>query len=391
MKSVALADRLKSDFDTLSVRFQEAARWVIDNPADVALLTTREQARRAGVSPATMTRLAQHFGLTGYDEVRKLYADAVRRRPESFRGRAQELLERRKAEGDEALVQDIFSSLTPTPAGAVVAGGEQALQRRRRTDRARGAGVLPRPAFDILGRLHLPLCALAVRRGLGAGRRLRRHRDRCVARDRKARRAARGDGEALHPRDAQGRALCAQPRRAKSSPSPTARFRRSRPWPTKRWWSAPRRRPSFTPWRRPSPPSNVSPRWSPRAAAIDTLKALARKRGATGGVRHLRAPVQNTGLDIMTHILHRTIGHDYPVAVSGQGIFIRDARRQGLSRCVRRRGGVVPRPFASRRARRVARAARHPRICAYELLHDAGRRRTRRRSRSSTRRTASIM
>jgi adenosylmethionine-8-amino-7-oxononanoate aminotransferase len=27
----------------------------------------------------------------------------------------------------------------------------------------------------------------------------------------------------------------------------------------------------------------------------------------------------------MTHILHRTIGHDYPVAVSGQGIFIRDA------------------------------------------------------------------
>ncbi len=112
MKSVALAAKLRSDFDTLSVRFQEAARWVIDNPADVALLTTREQARRAGVSPATMTRLAQHFGLKGYDEIRKLYADAVRRRPESFRGRAQELLERREAEGDAALVQDIFSSLS---------------------------------------------------------------------------------------------------------------------------------------------------------------------------------------------------------------------------------------------------------------------------------------
>ncbi len=27
----------------------------------------------------------------------------------------------------------------------------------------------------------------------------------------------------------------------------------------------------------------------------------------------------------MTHILHRTIGHDYPVAVSGKGLFIRDA------------------------------------------------------------------
>src|SRR5262249_3174656 len=26
----------------------------------------------------------------------------------------------------------------------------------------------------------------------------------------------------------------------------------------------------------------------------------------------------------MTHILHRQIGHDYPVAVSGRGIFVRD-------------------------------------------------------------------
>jgi DNA-binding MurR/RpiR family transcriptional regulator len=112
MKSATLSARLRSDFDTLSVRFQEAARWVIDNPADVALLTTREQARRAGVSPATMTRLAQHFGLKGYDEIRKLYADAMRRRPDNYRGRAQELLARREAEGDAALVQDIFSSLS---------------------------------------------------------------------------------------------------------------------------------------------------------------------------------------------------------------------------------------------------------------------------------------
>jgi DNA-binding MurR/RpiR family transcriptional regulator len=112
MKSATLAARLKSDFDGLSSQFKEVARWVIDNPADVALLTTREQARRAGVSPATMTRLAQRFGLKGYEDLRRLYADAMRRRPEGFRNRAEELLERRKAEGDPALMQDIFSSLS---------------------------------------------------------------------------------------------------------------------------------------------------------------------------------------------------------------------------------------------------------------------------------------
>jgi adenosylmethionine-8-amino-7-oxononanoate aminotransferase len=28
----------------------------------------------------------------------------------------------------------------------------------------------------------------------------------------------------------------------------------------------------------------------------------------------------------MTHILHRQIGHDHPVAASGRGIFIRDTK-----------------------------------------------------------------
>jgi DNA-binding MurR/RpiR family transcriptional regulator len=102
--------RLRAGFDGLSPQLREAARWVIDPPDDVALLSTREQARRAGVTPATMTRLAQRLGLSGYDGVRKLYADAVRRRPDSYRGRAEELLVRRDREGDAALVQDIFAA-----------------------------------------------------------------------------------------------------------------------------------------------------------------------------------------------------------------------------------------------------------------------------------------
>ena len=111
MGDAAVVALLKSGFEGLSRQLQEAARWVIDHPADVALLTTREQARRAGVAPATMTRLAQRIGLKGYDEIRKLYAEAVRRRPESFRARAEELLQRRDTEGDAALVHDVLSSL----------------------------------------------------------------------------------------------------------------------------------------------------------------------------------------------------------------------------------------------------------------------------------------
>jgi DNA-binding MurR/RpiR family transcriptional regulator len=103
---------LTAGFDELPPQLKEAARWVIDHPADVALLSMREQARRAGIPPATLTRLAQRFRLKGYDEIRELSAEAVRQRPESYRGRAEELLQRRNSEGDAALIQDIFASLT---------------------------------------------------------------------------------------------------------------------------------------------------------------------------------------------------------------------------------------------------------------------------------------
>ncbi|SJZ78133.1 transcriptional regulator, RpiR family [Enhydrobacter aerosaccus] len=107
----AFSAELKAQFGDLSPQLQEAARWVIDHPADVALLSLREQARRSGVAPVTLTRLAQRFRLKGYDDIRRLYADAVRQRPESFHGRAQELLARHGSEGDAALARDVFAAL----------------------------------------------------------------------------------------------------------------------------------------------------------------------------------------------------------------------------------------------------------------------------------------
>lgn len=130
--STTFNSELKAQFGALSPQLQEAARWVIDHPADVALLSLREQARRSGVAPVTLTRLAQRFDLKGYDDLRRLYADAVRRRPESFHGRAQELLAQHGSKGDTALARDIFAALgrhlealgTPEAIGRLVAAAE---------------------------------------------------------------------------------------------------------------------------------------------------------------------------------------------------------------------------------------------------------------------------
>jgi DNA-binding MurR/RpiR family transcriptional regulator len=99
-------------FNGLSPQLQTAARYVLDCPDDVALLSMREQARRAGVPPATMTRLAKRLGLEGYDEVRALYAGAVRDGTLGFAGKAGLQVETQKLRGERALAADMALTLS---------------------------------------------------------------------------------------------------------------------------------------------------------------------------------------------------------------------------------------------------------------------------------------
>ncbi len=99
-------------FDALSPQLQTAARYVLDCPDDVALLSMREQARRAGVPPATMTRLAKRLGLEGYDEVRALYAGAVRDGTLGFAGKADQQVQTQKLRGERALAADMALTLS---------------------------------------------------------------------------------------------------------------------------------------------------------------------------------------------------------------------------------------------------------------------------------------
>jgi DNA-binding MurR/RpiR family transcriptional regulator len=109
---------LVAAFDRIPRQLQAAARWALDHPQDVALLTVREQAKRAGVVPATMTRLAQRLGFDGYDAVRELYAENLRRRASSvFSPKAEALVARRKLTGEASLAHDLVDTLVHQLAG----------------------------------------------------------------------------------------------------------------------------------------------------------------------------------------------------------------------------------------------------------------------------------
>ncbi|MBP2239032.1 DNA-binding MurR/RpiR family transcriptional regulator [Sinorhizobium kostiense] len=108
---VPVASAIKNSYELLPRQMKVVARWSLDHPTEVALLSMREQARRAGVPPATLTRFAKRLGFDGFNELKEMFADSIRERPKSFAGRAEELTARREAEGDGALIGDIIKAL----------------------------------------------------------------------------------------------------------------------------------------------------------------------------------------------------------------------------------------------------------------------------------------
>lgn len=56
----------------LSPELLRAARWIEAHPREVALHSMRECARRAGLAPATLSRLAQALGFQGFEAIKHL-------------------------------------------------------------------------------------------------------------------------------------------------------------------------------------------------------------------------------------------------------------------------------------------------------------------------------
>jgi DNA-binding MurR/RpiR family transcriptional regulator len=139
LKQAPLTDRIINRFDQMSAQLQQAARYVLDQPREVALLSMRQQARAASVQPATMTRLAKYLGLDGYDAVRVLYAQALRNGGFDLARRADDQIARQKLRGDQALAADIASSFSaqiaaltePEILGQLVAAAETLASARR--------------------------------------------------------------------------------------------------------------------------------------------------------------------------------------------------------------------------------------------------------------------
>lgn len=81
-------DRLATELEALTPEAQKAARYVLENPAEVGVSTVREIARAARVKPNTLVRMARQMGFEGFDDFREPFREAIRRGQVSFPDRA---------------------------------------------------------------------------------------------------------------------------------------------------------------------------------------------------------------------------------------------------------------------------------------------------------------
>ena len=64
-------------YDELSPRLQQVAKYVLDNPNDMALQTLAVIADRCHVQPSTIVRFAKTFGYDGASQMQELFRDEM--------------------------------------------------------------------------------------------------------------------------------------------------------------------------------------------------------------------------------------------------------------------------------------------------------------------------
>ncbi|MBX3560943.1 MAG: MurR/RpiR family transcriptional regulator [Sphingomonas sp.] len=69
--------KLLERYDELSKRLQQIARYVLDEPNEVALETLAVIAQRCGVQPSAIVRFAQSFGFSGASQMQRLFRDGL--------------------------------------------------------------------------------------------------------------------------------------------------------------------------------------------------------------------------------------------------------------------------------------------------------------------------
>lgn len=99
-----LQSRILNDYEALSDRLQQIARFAIDHPNDMALNTIAVIADKAVVQPSAIIRFAKAFGFAGFSDMQRVYQIRLAESVPSYSERIRRLREDKHDHGDEPSV-----------------------------------------------------------------------------------------------------------------------------------------------------------------------------------------------------------------------------------------------------------------------------------------------
>ena len=102
---MSVSEDLRQRFAELSPALQQVARYVLDHPNDVVTSSMRTIGTRAGSTPATLVRFAQHIGYAGWPQLKEAWVAEMGLGPEAYGQRAKQLVGRSK---DQTLTGELF-------------------------------------------------------------------------------------------------------------------------------------------------------------------------------------------------------------------------------------------------------------------------------------------
>ncbi|HCP54989.1 MAG: transcriptional regulator [Pseudomonadaceae bacterium] len=124
-----LRDAITAQQEQLTERLRDAARYLIDNPHEVALTTVAELGKRSNIAPSAYIRLAQALGFAGYKDLQRLFRAPLQQAADTHYS------ERIRHYGGEKLLEDPsdvggilreFSQANIVSLEHLAEGGEQA-------------------------------------------------------------------------------------------------------------------------------------------------------------------------------------------------------------------------------------------------------------------------
>jgi len=102
---MGIRDVIRQEFTVLSPALEKVARFVLDRPNDVVTVSMRTVAQRSGAKPPTLVRFAQHFGFTGWPQLKEAFALELGLGSRPYGERAKGLVDRAK---DQTLLTEMF-------------------------------------------------------------------------------------------------------------------------------------------------------------------------------------------------------------------------------------------------------------------------------------------